>query len=231
MSGWSAEKLGPADAPLLVATIHGGFWRSRVDAGSIAPLAGALAAAGHAVWNLEYPRVGEAEGGWPGTADSVAAALDALLAEAAGRPVVVLGHSAGGHLALWAARGRDVAAVVALAAVSDLAAADREGLGEGATAEFIGASAATVPDAYRDAGPISRLPLGVPALLVHGDADPRVPIGQSRAYAAAATAAGDEVELVELPGVDHMELIEPEGPARAAIDARLGALGGAGRPS
>jgi acetyl esterase/lipase len=226
VSDWSAEKLGPGDAALLVAVVHGGFWRSRVDASSIAPLAAALAAAGHRVWNLEYPRVGEAGGGWPGTADAVAAALDALVAEAAGRAVAVVGHSAGGHLALWASRGRPLAAVVALAPVCDLAAAHREGLGEGAVEELIGAPPEAAPTAYREASPGERLPLGVPALLVHGDADPRVPIAQSRAYAAAARAAGDACDLVELPGVDHMALIEPDGPAWAAITARLRAAAG-----
>lgn len=226
MSDWSAERLGPEDAPLLVAVIHGGFWRSRVDSSSIAPLAAALGAAGHGVWNLEYPRVGEAGGGWPGTAAAVGNALDALAAEAAGRPVAVLGHSAGGHLALWASRGRAVAAVIALAPVCDLPAAHREGLGEGAAEEFIGASPRSAPAAYREASPAARLPLGVPSMLVHGDADARVPIAQSRAYAMAARSAGDACELVELPGIDHMALIEPEGPAWAAIDARLARLRG-----
>jgi acetyl esterase/lipase len=227
VSDWSAEKLGPADAPLLVATIHGGFWRSRVDASSIAPLAEALAADGHRVWNLEYVRVGETGGGWPGTAEAAAAAVDALVAEAGGRPVAVLGHSAGGHLALWASRGRAVAGVLALSAVSDLPAAHRAGLGEGAIEEFIGAPPEEAADAYLEASPGARLPLGVPALLVHGDADARVPISQSRAYAEAARAAGDEVELIELGGVGHMEVIEPDGPARAAIDRYLGTLAGA----
>ena len=226
MSDWSAAELGPEDAPLLVATIHGGFWRSRVDASSIAPLATALAAAGHRVWNLEYPRVGEPGGGWPGTADAAAGALDALLAAAAGRPVAVLGHSAGGHLALWASRGRPVAAVLALAPVCDLPAAQREGLGEGAVEEFIGAPPEAAPEAYLAASPGARLPLGIPALLVHGDADQRVPIAQSRIYAVAAQVAGDDVELVEIAGADHMALIEPEGPAWPAICSRLARLRG-----
>jgi acetyl esterase/lipase len=226
VSLWSAEELGPEDAPLLVATIHGGFWRSRVDASSIAPMAAALAAAGHRVWNLEFPRVGEPGGGWPGTPEAVAAAIDALLGAAAGRPVAILGHSAGGHLALWASRGRQVAAILALAPVCDLPAAQRAGLGEGAVEEFIGAPPTAAPEAYLEASPGARLPLGVPALLIHGDADQRVPISQSRAYAEAARAAGDEVELIELAGVDHMALIEPDGPARPAIDAGLACLRG-----
>jgi acetyl esterase/lipase len=226
VSDWSAERLGPEEAPLLVAVIHGGFWRSRVDASSIAPLAAALAARGHRVWNLEFPRVGEPGGGWPGTAAAVGAALDALLETAAGRPVAVLGHSAGGHLALWAARDRPLAGVVALAPVCDLPAAHREGLGEDAVEEFVGVPPEAAPQAYLEASPGTRLPLGVPALLVHGDADTRVPIGQSRNYAEAARAAGDQVQLIELPGVDHMAVIEPDGPARAAIDARLAELRG-----
>jgi dipeptidyl aminopeptidase/acylaminoacyl peptidase len=87
--------------------------------------------------------------------------------------------------------------------------------------EFVGLPPGRAAAAYLEASPGARLPLGVPALLVHGDADARVPISQSRTYAEAARAAGDEVELVELPGVDHMELIEPDGPARPAIDACL----------
>jgi acetyl esterase/lipase len=224
VSDWSAEKLGPENAPLLVAVVHGGFWRSRVDAASIAPLAAALAADGHRVWNLEYPRGGEPGGGWPGTAEAVAAATDGLLEAADGRPVAVLGHSAGGHLALWAARGRPVAGVVALAPVCDLPAAYREGLGEEAVEEFLGAPPEAAPDAYLAASPGARLPLGVPALLVHGDADERVPISQSRAYADAARAAGDEVELVEIPGADHMSLIEPDGPAREPVAEFLAGL-------
>ncbi|HEX3737373.1 MAG TPA: alpha/beta fold hydrolase [Solirubrobacterales bacterium] len=225
MSDWSAARFGPEDAPLLVATIHGGFWRARVDAASIAPLATTLAEAGHRVWNLEYPRVGEVGGGWPGTAEAAAAALDALLQTAGGRPVVVLGHSAGGHLALWASRGRPVAGVIALAPVCDLRAARRAGLGEGAVEEFIGAPPEAAAEAYLEASPGARLPLGVPALLIHGDADQRVPIAQSRAYVEAARAAGDEVELVELTGADHMELIDPEGRAWAPISGRLRAAG------
>jgi acetyl esterase/lipase len=225
VSDWSAEELGPEDAPLLVAVVHGGFWRSRVGASSIAPLAAALAADGHRAWNLEYPRIGEPGGGWPGTAEAVAAAIDALLGAAAGRPVAVLGHSAGGHLALWAARGRPVAGVVALAPVCDLAAAHREGLGEGAVEEFLGVPPEAEPDAYRAASPSARLPLGVPALLVHGDADPRVPISQSRAYADAARAAGDKVQLVEIGAADHMAMIDPSGPACEPVAKFLDGLG------
>jgi acetyl esterase/lipase len=225
---WSAERLGPESAPLLVAVLHGGFWRSRVDAASIRPLAAALRAEGHHVWNLEFPRVGMPGGGWPGTAMAVAAALDAALDAAGERPVAVVGHSAGGHLALWAARGRQLAGVVALAPVCDLATAAREGLGEGAVAEFIGAGPEAAAATYAEASPLARLPLGVPALLVHGDADRRVPIAQSRAYAAAALDAGDDCQLLELPGVGHMAVIDPGGPAWVPITEHLNSLSGRG---
>lgn len=223
MNGWNAERLGSGDGAPLVLVVHGGFWRARVSAESIAPLARALGERGHAVWNLAYPRVGDAGGGWPGTAEAVAAALEAALAEAAGREVAVVGHSAGGHLALWAARGRPVTAI-ALAPIADLAAAAREGLGEGATLDLLGAGPERAPALYAEASPRERLPLGAPALLVHGDADARVPVAQSREYAAAARAAGDECELVELAGVDHMALIEAGGPAWPALTQRLDSL-------
>ncbi|MBN9623067.1 MAG: prolyl oligopeptidase family serine peptidase, partial [Actinobacteria bacterium] len=100
-----------------------------------------------------------------------------------------------------------------------------EGLGEGAIEEFLGAPPDAAPDAYLAASPSARLPLGVPVLLVHGDADPRVPISQSRAYAEAARAAGDKVQLVEIGAADHMSMIDPDGPAREPVAKFLGGLG------
>jgi acetyl esterase/lipase len=147
----------------------------------------------------------------------------------------VAGHSAGGHLALWSASRPGLPAgapgagplvaprlVVSLAGVCDLHAGAAGGIGEGAVAEFLGASPDQAPERYRLASPLARLPLGVAQLLVHGDADPRVPVEQSRAHAAAAAAAGDPVELVELPGVDHMAVIDPASPAWAEVTRRLG---------
>ncbi|MGH2871690.1 MAG: alpha/beta fold hydrolase, partial [Solirubrobacteraceae bacterium] len=101
---WSAGRLGHPEGPLVCVFVHGGFWRERYTSVEIAELAAACAAdsLGAWVWNLEYPRVGMAGGGWPGTAHAVAAALGAAVAAAGVRPVAVIGHSAGGHLALWA---------------------------------------------------------------------------------------------------------------------------------
>jgi len=106
---------------------------------------------------------------------------------------------------------------VSQAGVHDLVEADRLDLGEGATAEFMGGHAADVPDRYADASPIERLPSGVPVLLVHGDADERVPVELSRSYAVAARAADDEVELVLRAGDDHFVHLDIESGAWADV--------------
>ncbi len=216
---WSADRLGDADGPLVAVFVHGGFWRARYGTEQIAELAAACAReAPHPwVWNLEYPRVGMPGGGWPGTAQAVSDAVGAAVAAAGGRPVVVVGHSAGGHLALWSAREHPVAAVVSLAGVCDLRAA--VDLSDGAVRDFAGGA----PDDafYAAASPAERLPLGVPALLIHGDEDENVPIEQSRSFAAAARAAGDECELRELRAAEHFEVVDPAGRAWPIVRERL----------
>jgi acetyl esterase/lipase len=234
---WRPGREGPWP---VVALLHGGFWRASRTLELMRPLAADLAGRGLAAWNLEYRRVGQPGGGWPGTLQDVAAGLDHLAGLAAREPLdldrlVVAGHSAGGHLALWSAARAGLPPgapgagprvvprlVVSLAGVCDLHAGAAEAIGEGAVAEFLGATPDQEPDRYRLASPLARLPLGARQLLVHGDADPRVPVSQSRAYAAAAAAAGDPVELVELPGVDHMAVIDPASPAWAEVARRLG---------
>lgn len=223
--GWSAQRLGDPDGQLVVVFIHGGFWRRRFTAETIAPLADACAQLGHRVFNLEYPRVGMAGGGWPGTADAVTAAVAAALGEAAGRPVVLVGHSAGGQLALLAAREHPPSLVVSLAGVLDPESGARQRIGEDAVVQFLGAEPDQAPDRYAAASPLRQLPLGVPSLLIHGDADSRVPIAQSRDYAAAARALGDRCDRHELPGGDHFELIDPGGRAWPVVVERLRGLG------
>jgi acetyl esterase/lipase len=204
-----------------VVFIHGGFWRAQFTADTIRPLAAACAEAGLRAWNLEYPRVGMQGGGWPGTALAVRDAVDEALSVAGPRPVVLVGHSAGGQLALWAAAERPaVTAVVSLAGVCDLRTAADQRLGDGAVLELFGQREPGAAQ-YREASPIERLPLGPPALLIHGDADHRVPISQSRSYQAAAEAAGDFCELRELPGGDHFELVDTSGRAWPVLRARL----------
>lgn len=228
----------------VVALIHGGFWRARYGLDLMDGLGEDLARRGIASWNIEYRRVGDPGGGWPGTLEDVARATDHLRTLAETYPLdltrlVALGHSAGGHLALWlAGRARlpaglpgasgpgycPVAGAIGLAAVTDLVEGWRRGLSVDAVAAFIGGTPATAPERYAVASPRALLPLGVPQALVHGAADDIVPPALSRDYAAAATAAGDAVRLHELPGVEHFAVIDPTSAAWAAIVEELQAL-------
>jgi acetyl esterase/lipase len=227
-----AEEGGPWPAVVLV---HGGFWRQRWDRTTTTPLARDLAARGFVAWNLEYRRPGPGAD-WPATLLDVAAGIDALadLDVVDVNRIVALGHSAGGQLALWAAsrpalppdapgaRPRvRLRGAVSLAGVVDLVAGAEANLGDGACRAFLGGSPADVPERYALASPAARLPLGVPQLLVHGEVDDIVPPSQSRDYAAAAAAAGDEVELVELPGAGHFDVVEPADAAWLAVVERL----------
>jgi acetyl esterase/lipase len=203
--------------------LHGGFWRARYTRAIMAALATDLTARGWATWNVEYRRVGSG-GGAAATLDDVRRSIELLghLDQPLGLArVVLIGHSAGGQLALCAASFAPVARVVSLAGVCDLVAAANQGIGDNATVEFIGATPAQQPRDYALADPRQRLPTGVDVLLVHGDADDRVPVQLSRDYAAAARAAGDSVELLELPGVDHFALIDPRTSSWSTVAGRL----------
>jgi acetyl esterase/lipase len=225
-----APSAGARPAPLVV-FLHGGFWRVAYDRAHTGPLAAALAAAGFAVCLPEFRRTGQRGGGWPGTFDDVAAAVDvlpALVRDAAGegrvsdKPALLAGHSAGGHLALWAAArhrlppdsawhspGPRFRGVVALAAVSDLSACYALGLGGGAAGALLGGGPGQHPERYRAADPMLLLPLNRQVRLVHGSADDQVPAGMSHDYLGRARAAGDDVALDELPGAGHFEVIDP----------------------
>ncbi len=241
------------DLPLpLVIFLHGGFWRAAFDRVHTGPLAAALATAGFVVCTPEYRRTGQAGGGWPGTLDDVAAAVDALpgLAAEATRGLVdpgrilLAGHSAGGHLALWAA-GRNrlppgvrwhqaqpvAAGVVGLAAVCDLTACFAQGLGNGAAGELMGGGPARHPDRYAAADPARVLPIGIPVRLVHGTADDRVPCEMSRDYAARAQAAGDDTVCAELPGSGHFDVIDPLSAAWPHVVAAFRSPAFSARPS
>ncbi len=225
-----AAGTAPGPVPVVV-LIHGGFWRNPYDLSLMEGLAEDLTRRGLATWNIEYRRLGDHGGGWPGTLQDVAHALDYL--ERLADPyrldlarVVTVGHSAGGHLALWLA-GRQrlrpaeleacavpaggllLRAAVSLAGVADLEAGWRLHLGREAVAELLGGSPMEVPERYRLASPAALFPLGVPQLLVHGTEDDRVPIEISRGYAEQARAAGDRLTLLELSGVEHFALINP----------------------
>jgi acetyl esterase/lipase len=225
--------------PGTVVVIHGGFWRSRYAADLGAPLAADLARRGWTAWNLEYRRVGNG-GGWPATLADVAAGID-LLAELANLTdpadhtgfdldrVVAIGHSAGGHLATWAA-GRPklpvtavggaprvrLTGVVAQAAVLDLFQAAADGLGGTALPALLGGLPEEAPEHYRLASPRHQLPVGVPVRCVHSRDDDTVPFSQSVDYVRAARAAGDDSTLIEVPG-GHFGVIDPGSAAWRAI--------------
>jgi acetyl esterase/lipase len=198
----------------LVVVVHGGFWKAAYDLSYGRPLARSLVRHGWAAWTIEYRRVGNG-GGVPQTLDDVAAAIDAV----AGRDlpldrVIGLGHSAGGHLATWAAsRGRferwrarvELTAVVSQAGVLDLWSAYDDDLGGGAVRAFLGHRPGPGDDRV---DPLHQVPLDIPVHCVHGVGDDVVPIAQSHSYVRAATEAGARAELTEVPG-DHFTVIDP----------------------
>jgi len=236
-----ARRDGAADdgAPLgTVVIIHGGFWRARYDLDLGRPLAADLAARGYAAWNLEYRRA-LAGGGWPGTFEDVAAGIDLLATLPVDTSqVIAVGHSAGGHLAAWAA-GRSklpagapgspganfvpLAGVISQAGVLALADAARERVGETAAPDLMGGGPGDLPEEYRLADPIAAVPVEAPVLCLHSRGDDTVPFSYSERYVAAARAAGGRAGLVELSG-DHFTLIDPAAPDWAAVIAALPGL-------
>jgi acetyl esterase/lipase len=231
---------GGDSAPLVI-FVHGGFWRAEYDRGYLRPLCNDLVSRGYTVAAIEYRRVGQPGGGWPGSFDDVALAFDTVpgLLVAAGvpvGPVVLAGHSAGGHLVLWgAARHRlpedapwrlagppPLAGVLALAPVCDLAEAYRQGLGEGAAGDLLAGAPGEFPERYAAADPAVLPVPEVPVTLVHGALDDRVPVEQSRRYAARGA------RLVELADVEHFAVVDP---LSAAWPRVLDALAALSRPS
>lgn len=210
----------------VVVVIHGGFWKAAYDHSLGTPLARSLAERGWTAWNIEYRRVGNG-GGTPETFDDVAAAIDAL-AGVEGldlSTVVTLGHSAGGHLAVWAAGRPDpgvrVTHAISQAGVLDLVGADRLGLGDGAAAALLGHPAGSA-DARWD--PRQQIPLDVPVWCVHGTDDAIVPLEQSEVYVRDATSAGARAELVRVDG-DHFVVIDPDSEAWQAQLEILDSIG------
>jgi acetyl esterase/lipase len=236
---------GPGPHPVAV-FIHGGCWRSEYDLRHVASAGAALARRGVAVWTPEYRRIGDAGGGWPGTFGDVARATDHLRALAREHPldldrVVLVGHSAGGHLALWlAARDRlpagsplasadplPVHGVVALAGITDLRAyGAAPGSCNASVPLLLSGAPEEVPDRYAQASPAELLPLGVPQRLLHGALDAIVPVEQSRAFAERASARGDDARLVRIERAGHFDLVAPFSPAWTRVEeAVLSLLG------
>ncbi len=218
--------------------IHGGYWRAKYDITNAGGghMGWGLAAAGFAAWCLEYRRAGQPGGGWPGTFHDVAAGIAHLRALAGPHAldldhIALTGHSAGGHLALWYAGARRVPAdseiavkdwlaperVVALAPVSDLRASSASGASNGAAHSFLGGTPARAPERFDAASPMSLLPLGGRIAVLHGTLDSSVPYEMSEAFCAAARAAGDDVTLIRLDGMEHFDVIDPKSAAWSRV--------------
>lgn len=229
---------GPGPHRCIIA-IHGGFWRAKYDLVHLGHLCHALTAAGWATWSIEYRRVGELGGGWPGTFRDVAAGA-AYVFDNAKRfdinPAAVfsLGHSAGGHLACWVAALHKIpssseisapllpfAGAVSLAGVLDLHLAWELGLSDFAVADLLDGSPSERPERYRAADPSRLLPVGRRQLLVHGGADELVPFAISEAYDQRAQAMGEEIMLLRLPEAEHFALIDPDSAAWPTIIAAI----------
>ena len=235
-----------SDSIPLVVLIHGGCWRAQYDLKHVAAASAALVEEGFATWTIEYRRVGDPGGGWPGTFDDISHAVDHVRALAMQFPridttrVVLMGHSAGGQLALWAASRRQnemtglfrssrpplsVAGVVSLAGITDLAEyGEAPGGCNGAVTPLMGGTPATMRDRYRAVSPVERVPFGVPVHLVHGEADPIVPVAQSRQFAARNRAAGGVSEVNVIPSAGHFDLVAPQAEAWATVLRAVHAL-------
>ncbi len=175
--------------------LHGGYWRPLWDRTSLRPLAGALADAGHAVISLEYRRI-------PGDPDAMVSDVAMALAAISANEVTLIGHSAGGHLALWAAANiSKVKKVVALAPVSDLQMTEELLLDEGAAADVLGCPASTRPDLV----PMTLSYKDVELIVIQGGQDIRVPVEMNRSFSQRHT----RVKYLEFPDIGHFEVIDP----------------------
>jgi acetyl esterase/lipase len=198
----------------VVMNIHGGFWRSKYNLGHAGHLCAALTDAGFATYNVEYRRVGDPHGGWPGSFEDVRNAYAFLIQHGREfrcdpRQVMVMGHSAGAQLALClAGHERSLGRVISLAGVLDLQQAYALHLSNDAVVEFLGGTPQQVPEHYREASPM-KLKIAARQVVITGASDDVVPPDLSRKYAAQKKSAGEKVELVEIPKAGHFELIDP----------------------
>jgi len=235
-------RVPPGEGPHSVAVIvHGGCWLADYDYRHVERMAEVLTQTDLATWVIEYRRIGDEGGGWPGTFRDVARGLDHLRVIAPERGldlarVVVVGHSAGGQLALWlAARPKlapsndlyvadplPIGGVVALAAIADLRAyALGSGSCNAAVPDLMGGLARSVGTRYDEVSPMQLVPLGVPVRLVHGAADGIVPLEQSRRFVDAERRVRGDVALDVIPGAGHFDVVAPFAAAWPAVQKRI----------
>lgn len=240
-------RLPEGEGPHPVAVvIHGGFWKAEISLDNMTGVANDLTNRGIATWTIEYRRVGHEGGSWPGTFTDASEAVDYLhtLQETYDldlNRVITIGHSAGGHLALWTA-GRHrlpaasevnvadhpvrLKAAISLAGVNDLRMMHEvhhirdvrnNQAGTDPVANLMGGSPDDVAERYAAASPSELLPLGVKQVLIHGALDINVPVGISSSYHREAEELDDEVKMIELPTVEHFKLIDPNSEAWQVI--------------
>lgn len=227
-----ADRYRPTQQPRpgVVVLLHGGWWGPNYGADILDGVAVDLSQHGWTVWNIEYRRLGRG-GGYPSTLVDVATAIDylATIDDVDCDRVVAVGHSAGGHLATWAAGRRrlasgspgfgpviDIAGVVSLAGVVDLGAAARHLSGNGAAVALMGGDPDEYPERYVVADPLSHVPIPAMVRCIHARDDDRVPFEQSVTYVRAARAAGQDATLVEVGG-DHFSVADAASPTWPAV--------------
>lgn len=230
----------------VVITIHGGFWQSKYGLEENTPLDEDLTRRGYATWNVEYRRVGEEGGGWTGTFGDIIDAVNHLTQlkerfQLDLSRVIVLGHSAGGQLALWLASQTNkgqmsgiestlqipIRGVISLSGVLDLRKMWEIHNGKGMVSPvttFIGGSPQEVSERYSLASPIELLPLNIEQVLIHGELDRHVPVDLSVEYFRRANELGDKVRLVVLPEVEHFAVIDPSSSAWESVVNSLESL-------
>ncbi|GAB4186966.1 MAG: alpha/beta hydrolase [Wenzhouxiangellaceae bacterium] len=241
-------RLPSTDGPFpVVLLIHGGCWYAEYDVAHVRPLAAAIAELGYATWTLEYRRIGNSGGAWPGTLLDIADGVDHLRQLARDYPldlskVIAMGHSAGGQLALWLAARQRIASdselyraaplaiqgVIGLAAAADLNRLAAGGECGDAAKKFLDGGPLDWPQRYQQASPHHLAPLGVPQILIDGAADKTwSPIAES--YYQAAVKAGDEIRRIVVDDAGHFDLVAPQPPVwphlRNALDNLLSAAG------
>ncbi len=223
---------GKGPFPLLL-VVHGGFWQSVYDLSHIGHLCAAFTSEGIITCNMEYRRIGNPGGGWPGTFQDIALATRKILHDLSNdsrfdqAQTAIIGHSAGGHLALWLVgshriskgsplyndQKQEIKRAISLAGVSDLRSAWKKNLGHGTVARLMGGTPDEHLDRYEAGSPIELLPTGARHVIVHGTADDTVPFSQSENFVEEAEKLGDQPALVKLDGLGHYELIDPESEA------------------
>lgn len=207
----------------LAIVIHGGYWRAKYDLQYTGHLCAALTAKGIATANLEYRRVGDPGGGWPGTFADVRAAYQFLAQNAHQynfdpKQVAVIGHSAGAQLALClAAHEAPIKSAISLAGVVDLQRAYALHLSNDAVVEFLGGTPDEVRDHYQEADPM-QLKIRARQWILHGTMDVDVPPELSRNYAAIKTKAKEDIRLLEIAGAGHFDLVDPRSAAWKEVE-------------